>query len=60
MYHDIEESSAPGTVQFWKKLKSMAVDKAIVEFLQPSTSPPLCGIGIIHNEQMEIAERVEP
>lgn len=48
MFHDIQETSCPGTVKFWKALKA-AYNGETVEFLDHRTNIPFQGIGIVHH-----------
>lgn len=49
MLHDIQETTCPHIIEFWKGLKGKG--KTTVEFLDCSTESPLNGIGIIHNRK---------
>lgn len=48
MIHDIQETTCPEVVAFWKELKQ-TTSKGAIEFLDHTSLVPLQGIGIIHN-----------
>jgi hypothetical protein len=50
MFHDIQETTCPDIVEFWKKIK--ITKKKTIEFLDYTSEVPLQGIGIIHNAKI--------
>lgn len=49
MFHDINESSCPGVVQFWREVKGI---KSFKEYTYQTSGKAVHGIGLLFNQEM--------
>lgn len=56
MFHDINDSTCPGVVQFWNEVKE---GKKYKEFTYQTNNQRIQGIGILFNENLKTFDRLE-